>query len=266
MRCLYRTRPYELVPGSANALYEKLNAEVLKQIYSNSPSGFNNLIEKIVREFDVLPLKTDVRKPRIGLVGEILVKFNPTANNNIVQVVEDEGAEAVVPDYFDFLLYCVTDAHYRQKLLHTSKLSKWVSDGLVVYLNSYRKRLIQALNRSQRFTAPIDIHKMAGLVDDIVQLGHMAGEGWLLTAEMIELLNTGVNSIACLQPFACLPNHVTGKGMIKELRKRFPLSNICAIDYDPGASEVNQLNRLKLLLANATKSPNPDEPKISHHK
>ena len=133
---------------------------------------------------------------------------------------------------------------------------------MVWFLEQYRAKIKKALSASKRFTPPESIYKLQDSVDDIVQLGNMTGEGWFLTAEMVELIHTGVPSIACVQPFACLPNHVTGKGMIKELRRRFPDSNIAAIDFDPGASEVNQLNRLKLLLANAPLGSHPDETKV----
>lgn len=261
MRCLYRTRPYELVKGSANELYEKMNALAVENMKSLSFSKFNKLTKQIIYEFDHLPLDTSIRKPRIGVVGEILVKFHPAANNDIVNLIEQEGAEAVVPDFLDFFLYCASDYDFKYKYLSAPWYSKTISDLLVWTMNKYRGTMIKCFKQSQRFGHPIKIQEMAKLVDDIIQLGHMTGEGWLLTAEMVELLRSGVSSIACLQPFACLPNHVTGKGMIKELKRRFPQANISAIDYDPGASEVNQLNRLKLLLSNATVSPNPDEPR-----
>lgn len=265
MKCLYRTRPYELIPGSADALFEQKNLFYIHNVGKITKSVFEKMVKQTIHDFDTLPLRTDIRKPRIGVVGEILVKFNSAANNNIVQVIEAEGAEAVVPDLYDFFLYCVTDHHFNYEYLAKPKLYKHISDSIVYWMETYRKVIIKELNASQRFSPPIGIFNMAKLVDDIIQLGHNTGEGWLLTAEIIELLKSGVNSVACLQPFACLPNHVTGKGMIKELRRRYPGSNITAIDYDPGASEVNQLNRLKLLLSNSNILQHPDDPKIIHH-
>ncbi|OHT04974.1 CoA-substrate-specific enzyme activase [Tritrichomonas foetus] len=262
MRCLYRTRPYELVPGSANALYEKYNERCIKQIKSLSFIKYNRLIREIIEDFDRLPLR-NIRKPRIGIVGEILVKFHPTANNDIVSTIESEGAEAVVPDLADFFSYCITDGVFNHKKLSDSILSEYVARVLVWYVELYRWQMKRSFKASKRFTAPKGIFELQKEVDDIVQLGHVTGEGWLLTAEMVELIKEKVPSIACVQPFACLPNHVTGKGMIKELKRRFPSSNISAIDYDPGASEVNQLNRLKLLLENAPNGTHPDETKVA---
>lgn len=263
MRCLLRTRPYELVPGSANALYEMYNEKVLEQIKSLSLIGFNRLVKEIIEAFDNLPLNQEIRKPRIGVVGEILVKFHPTANNDIINTIEKEGAEAVVPDLLHFFIYCITDGVFNHRKLSDSWFTEYLARFLVYYVELYQRQMKKSFRESKRFIAPSDIFDMQKEVDDIVQLGNVTGEGWLLTAEMVELIKQGVPTIACVQPFACLPNHVTGKGMIKELKRRFPHSNISAIDYDPGASEVNQLNRLKLLLSNATKGAHPDETKLA---
>jgi predicted CoA-substrate-specific enzyme activase len=262
MRVLYRTRPYEAVPGSANELYEKFNTRAISQLKSLSIGGYHRLIRDIVREFDELPLR-DVHKPRVGVVGEILVKFHPTANNDIFGTIEREGAECVVPDLADFLFYSFINGVYKYKKLAFPKSAERTAHLLVWFLELYRAEIKKSLTKSRRFTPPESIYKLQEGVDDIVQLGNMTGEGWFLTAEMIELIHEGAPSIACVQPFACLPNHVTGKGMIKELRRRFPGSNIAAIDFDPGASEVNQLNRLKLLLANAPIGAHPDETKTA---
>ncbi len=263
MRVLYRTRPYEATPGSANALYEKYNARAVEQIKSLSIGGYNRLVRDIVRDFDALPLR-DVHKPRVGVVGEILVKFHPTANNDIFGLIESEGAECVVPDLADFLFYSFINGVYKYQKLAFPKSAERNAHLLVWFLELYRGEIKKQLRKSRRFLPPESIYRLREGVDDIVQLGNMTGEGWFLTAEMIELIHTGVPSIACVQPFACLPNHVTGKGMIKELRRRFPGSNIAAIDYDPGASEVNQLNRIKLLLANAPIGSHPDETKAGN--
>lgn len=258
MRVLYRTRPYEAKPGSANALYDKWNEEIQKRLKSMSFSTYHRIIRAIVKDFDSLDL-LPLKKPRVGLVGEILVKFHPTANNDIFNTIEEEGAECVVPDLADFLFYTFATGIYRHEKLSFPKKTKRNAKLLVWAMELYRKRIKKELSKSRRFNPPLSIYKMMESVDDIVQLGNITGEGWFLTAEMIELIHDGVPNIACVQPFACLPNHVTGKGMIKELRRRYPESNISAIDYDPGASEVNQLNRLKLLLANAKPGRHPDE-------
>ncbi|MBO7582948.1 MAG: 2-hydroxyacyl-CoA dehydratase [Treponema sp.] len=259
MRVLYRVRPYEAVSGSANQLYEKWNdrAEAFFK-YGAGWVGYHKLIKGIIREFDKLPLKP-IKKPRVGVVGEILVKFHPTANNHIVETIEKEGAECVMPDLADFFFYTFSVDIIRHKDLKLSSKRKRTAKLLIWGLELYRKQMKHYLKKSRRFTPPSSIYDMMKGVDDIVQLGNQTGEGWFLTAEMVELIHEGAPSIACVQPFACLPNHVTGKGMIKELRRRFPESNISAIDYDPGSSEVNQLNRLKLLLSNAPVGKHPDE-------
>lgn len=261
MRVLYRVRPYEKEPGSADALYEKWNEIAKESIKSLSIQKYKKLIRNIVKEFDELPLRR-VQKARVGVVGEILVKFHPVANNNIVKVIESEGAECVMPDLADFFFFGFSNKIFRHQKLAFPKKTEIVGRLTIWFMDLYRKTMKKALNESKRFTAPSSIYDLQKGVNDIVQLGNVMGEGWFLTAEMVELIETGVPSIACVQPFACLPNHVTGKGMIKELRKRYPGSNIAAIDYDPGASEVNQLNRLKLLLANAPKGTHPDDTKL----
>ena len=259
MRVLYRVRPYEAVSGSANQLYEEWNdkAEAFFK-YGAGWVGYHKLLKGIIRDFDNLPLKP-IKKPRVGVVGEILVKFHPTANNHIVETIEKEGAECVMPDLADFFFYSFSVDIIRRKDLKLSIKRERNAKLLIWGLELYRKQMKHYLKKSRRFNPPSSIYDMMKGVDDIVQLGNQTGEGWFLTAEMVELIHEGAPSIACVQPFACLPNHVTGKGMIKELRRRFPESNISAIDYDPGSSEVNQLNRLKLLLSNAPVGKHPDE-------
>ena len=259
MRVLYRTRPYEAIQGTANQLYEKWNAKAEAMFLNHvSSHEFHKLLRGIIRDFDTLPLKP-IKKPRVGVVGEILVKFHPTANNQIVETIEKEGAECVMPDLLDFFFYTFATGIFRHDQLAFPKKTKRNARLMVWGLELYRNKMKKYLKKSQRFEAPNHIYKMMKGVDDIVQLGNITGEGWFLTAEMVELIHEGAPSIACVQPFACLPNHVTGKGMIKELRRRFPDANISAIDYDPGSSEVNQLNRLKLLLSNAPIGKHPDE-------
>ena len=260
MRVLYRVRPYEAVPGSANSLYEKWNAKAELMLKSPTLFKYHKVIRGIVKDFDRLPI-LPIKKPRVGVVGEILVKFHPTANNDIVNVIEKEGAECVMPDFMDFLFYSLSGGVFRHRELAFDKKTEKNSKLGVWVLERYRRYIKKCLRKSRRFEAPASIWDMMKSVEGIVQTGNITGEGWFLTAEMVELIHSGAPSIACVQPFACLPNHITGKGMIKELRRRFPESNISAIDFDPGASEVNQLNRLKLLLSNAPVGNNPDEMK-----
>ncbi|WP_252234307.1 2-hydroxyacyl-CoA dehydratase [Clostridium sp. ZS1] len=252
MRTLYRTRPYEKESGSANALYEKFNKKAEENIKTGSKKEFERNIKEIIEAFDKLPL-LDIKKPRVGVVGEILVKFHPTANNDIVGILEREGAEAVVPDLLDFFLYSAYDDVFKHDYLGGSLKNKFISKFAIAYIESFRKSMKKHLDNSSRFTSPKHITELGKLASPIVSLGNQTGEGWFLTAEMIELIESNAENIVCMQPFACLPNHVTGKGMIKALKEKYPKSNIVAIDYDPGASNVNQLNRIKLMLSVAFK-------------
>lgn len=248
MRCLYKTRPYELTPGSADDLYEKFNRICLKNLEKADLASYIQTIKDIVHAFDMLPLK-NIKKPRIGIVGEILVKFHPDGNNHLVERIEAEGAEAVVPDLLSFFLYTMADSGFLYEKLGKSLKTHIIDQIFIRYLEYYQKFAVDALAESNRFEPPADIRKMMKYVEPILQIGNNNGEGWFLTAEMIELIHSGIPNILCLQPFACLPNHVTGKGMIKKLREMYPDANIAPIDYDPGASEVNQINRIKLMLS-----------------
>lgn len=253
MRVLYRVRPYEKIKGSANALYESWVEKCKESVISGSHKTYKKNIYDIVKDFDNLELR-DIKKPRVGLVGEILVKFHPTANNDVVDVVESEGAEAVMPDLIDFFLYCAYDADYKYRVLEGSKKGQLGGKLVIKVIEFYRRHMKEALEQSKRFEGPERIEKLAERASKILSLGNQTGEGWFLTAEMIELIESGAENIICMQPFACLPNHVTGKGMIKALKAQYPMANITAIDYDPGASEVNQLNRIKLMMAAAFKN------------
>ncbi len=257
MRCIYRMRPYEKEKGSVEALHQKW-LEKCQAFVSRKHPGFftfRKMCRQIVEEFDAIPVTGQV-KPKVGIVGEILVKFAPAANNHLVELLEEEGAEAVVPDLLDFMLYCFYNQIYKAKELGTSKKAARLSKLGISALEFLRGGAAKALAKSRHFTPPTSIYRTVEYAKPIVSIGNQTGEGWFLTGEMVELIHEGVNNIVCAQPFACLPNHVVGKGVIKELRRQYPLSNIVAIDYDPGASEVNQLNRIKLMLSTAQKNLN----------
>ena len=262
MRVLYATRPYEKVPGSANELYEKWSRVARRNIYTGSMHKFKTTIAGIVKAFDELPL-LDIKKPRVGVVGEILVKYHPNANNDVVDIIEKEGGEAVVLDLIDFLMYGMYSKEYNYNNLSGSYKTMMGNKIAIRVLEYFRKPLRKALDASRRFHSPMHIEDIAAKAQEVTSLGNQCGEGWLLTGEMVDLIDDGVENIICMQPFACLPNHVTGKGMMKPLRKRNPLANIAAIDYDPGASDVNQLNRIKLMMATAHK--NLKEKESSQH-
>ena len=215
---------------------------------------FRKMCRQIIRDFDAVPIHEEMLKPRVGIVGEILVKFAPAANNHLVELLETEGAEAVVPDLLDFMLYCFYNQIYKADYLGTSGKAALISRLGIRAIEKLRAPAAKAFEKSRHFTPPVSIYKLVEYAEPIVNIGNQTGEGWFLTGEMVELIHSGVNNIVCTQPFGCLPNHVVGKGVIKELRRRFPLSNIVAIDYDPGASEVNQLNRIKLMLSTAQKN------------
>jgi predicted nucleotide-binding protein (sugar kinase/HSP70/actin superfamily) len=250
MKVLYRVRPYEKIKGSANLLYNTWVEKCKESVRNGRHKEFKENIYNIVKDFENFKI-TDEKKPKVGLVGEILVKYHPTANNDIVDIIEKEGAEAVVPDLIGFLLYVAYGADFKYSHLSGKKIEAMVNNGAIKAIEYYRRHMKKALSESKRFQPPISIEKLGKLATDVLSLGNQTGEGWYLTAEMIELILTGAQNIVCMQPFACLPNHVTGKGMVKELKRRYPKANITAVDYDPGASEVNQINRIKLMLSTA---------------
>ena len=255
MRCVYRMRPYEKEKGSVEAVHQKWLKKCQAFVSTKHMNffTFRKMCRQIVEDFDAIPVTGEV-KPRVGIVGEILVKFAPAANNHLVELLESEGAEAVVPDLLDFMLYCFYNQIYKAQELGTSKKTALISRLGIYALEFLRGSAAKALSRSKNFTPPTSIYQTVEYAKPIVSIGNQTGEGWFLTGEMVELIHSGVNNIVCTQPFACLPNHVVGKGVIKALRKQYPLSNIVAIDYDPGASEVNQLNRIKLMLSTAQKN------------
>lgn len=253
MRVLYATRPYEQQPGAANTLYEKWARVARRNVYTGSMRKFKSTIEGIVKDFDALPL-LDIKKPKVGVVGEILVKYHPNANNDIVSTIEQEGGEAVVLDLIDFFMYGMYSKEYNYINLSGTYKAMAGNKAAIKVVEHFRKPLRKALSESKRFHPPMHIADIAKKAMEVTSLGNQCGEGWLLTGEMVDLLDDGVENIVCMQPFACLPNHVTGKGMMKPLRKRNPKANIAAIDYDPGASNVNQLNRIKLMMATAHKN------------
>ena len=249
MRMINRVTPYEKKPGSTL----KLTAKWVKIIKKNLKDGdiikFNVNMFRMIRAFDKLPLKDMPRKPRVGLVGEILLKYHPDANNQAARIIEQEGGEAVVPDLMDFMLYGFYDHVFNYKYLQGSWKACAVSLFSIAFLELCRGAMRLGFALSKRFEPPVFFKNLRKKIRGLISLGHQTGEGWLLTAEIIELLEAGVNNVLCMQPFGCLPNHITGKGFIKEIKKKFPKANIMAVDYDPGASETNQVNRIKLMMS-----------------
>lgn len=253
MRVLYATRPYEKVPGTCQAILDKWHDKIIKNVVHFNKAEFARNMKGIVEDFDAVE-RTGVKKPKVGVVGEILVKYHPNANNDIVGIIESEGGEAVVLDLLDFFLYGFHNKKFNYENLSGSYKQMMINKAGIVAVEWLRKPMRKALRESVHFTEPAYIEETAEAASAISSIGNQCGEGWLLTGEMVELIHSGVENIVCLQPFACLPNHVIGKGMMKALRKMNPKANIAAIDYDPGASDVNQLNRIKLMMATAHKN------------
>lgn len=251
-RVVYRTRPYELEKGQIDALHKEWLKKVEGNVRNGSLTQFNRNMKKIIKDFDTVPISNEV-KPKVGVVGEILVKYSPTANNDIVRLLEAEGAEAVVPDLIGFMNYSLYNQIWKYDNMGMPKKNKNLAEMAIKLIEVVEKPMDKALRASERFTGIHSIYQLAEDASKILSIGNHTGEGWFLTGEMIDLLKTGVNNIVCMQPFGCLPNHVVGKGVIKELRHQYPKSNIAAIDYDPGVSIVNQLNRIRLMMATANK-------------
>ena len=249
MQLLYRVRPYEAEAGSADALYDRMMAEAKGVLLSASRRSFYALCQRTVDTFEALPLVNDRSKPRVGVVGEILVKFHPTANNQVVRVIEQEGCEANVPGLVDFFLFGMTNAINMKDELGTKATSRFTHKAGIKLIEGFREPINKMLEASTRFEPYPSVWELAEKAGQVLSLCNTMGEGWLLTAEMCDLIETGTPNIVCCSPFACLPNHVVGKAVIKRLREMHPESNIVAVDYDPGASEVNQLNRIKLMIS-----------------
>ena len=255
MKCIYRMRPYEKVKGSANRLHRKW-AKICIDFVSGPKASFKKykqICRTMIRDFDRLPI-TDEKKPRVGIVGEILVKFLPAANNHLAELLEKEGAEAVCPDLIDFFMYSFYNANFKLKHLGGKKSTAALCNLGIKAIDWLRGAASKEFEKSVHFTPPAKIEDLAEYASPIVSVGNQTGEGWFLTGEMMELIHAGVENIVCTQPFGCLPNHIVGKGVIKAIRKNYPKANIVAVDYDPGASEVNQLNRIKLMLSTANKN------------
>ena len=246
MKLLYSTRPYEVNKGESKKLYEKWNDICYKSLAKGNIRTYRKNIKQIVKEFNDIPVKlTD--KPKVGIVGEILIKYHTFGNDNLVDKLEKEGSEVCAPELMGFVKYCAYDSIAKDKLLKTSSFYSYACKKLIDIIGLYEKPVNKALEKT-RFRKTTNIYNLAKNVDGIISLANQTGEGWFLTGEMIEFIKEGVNNIVCVQPFACLPNHIVGKAVIKKIREMYPDSNIVAIDYDPGASHTNQVNRIKLML------------------
>ena len=255
MNLVNQTKPYEKNVGDAEALAdawtERLTSEMAQGKVSRKLAKQN--YAKIIEDFAKIP-KQGVPKPKVGIVGEIFVKFSPLGNNNLEDFLVSEGAEVVVPGLLDFCLYVVYNGVLDRKLYGRNRKSAIIYSMLIKFFQSYQMDLIKAIENEGSFNAPMPFEKVPPLTEGIIGMGVKMGEGWLLTAEMIELIHEGAKNIVCTQPFGCLPNHIVGKGMMKPIKERYPDANIVAIDYDSGATKINQENRIKLMLSTAVMS------------
>ena len=253
MTLVNQTKPYEVEKGSAQALADKWTEQLAWEMTEGGKANYRQVkrnYRRILDDFAALPVERS-DKVLVGIVGEIYVKYSPLGNNNLEQFLVDEGAEVVIPGLLDFCLYCVYNNLLDHKFYGMQKKVQWAYRIAYQYLLGKERDMIAAINAHGRFAPPTLFTHTISLVQGTISMGVKMGEGWLLTAEMLELADKGVKNIVCTQPFGCLPNHICGKGMMRPIKARNPDVNIVAIDYDAGATRVNQENRLKLMLANA---------------
>lgn len=248
-KMLTKNRAYEINKGETKKLFDEWMEKSKALIIKSSSKQFKQSVYDIVNDFEKIELNTSVLKPKVGIVGEVLIKYHPFGNNYVVDLLEKEGAEVVLPDFMGFVKFMATHKITFNSLLNINKTSAKISKALIKLIDLLEKDVKIALANSQKgYLQPCDIWHLEKQVKDILSIGNQTGEGWFLTAEMIEYIENDIPNIVCVQPFACLPNHVVGKGVIKTIREKYPDANISPVDYDPGASETNQANRIKLLM------------------
>ena len=244
-----KNRAYEVNKGESDNLFNQWMDKCKKLIEKSSLKEFKKSIYDIVDDFEKIELDTSVEKPRVGIVGEVLIKYHPFGNNFIVNKLEQDGAEVILPDFMGFIKFICTHKITFNQLIKSGNIKAGIFKAVIKLIDIFEKDVVKALTKSNKgYLLPCNIWELEGKVKDILSIGNQTGEGWFLTAEMIEYIEHGIPNIVCVQPFACLPNHVVGKGVIKTIRSKFPDANIAPIDYDPGASETNQTNRLKLFM------------------
>ena len=247
-KLLLRNRPYEIHKGETQKLYEKWLEKCKKMAAKSNLIEYKQTIKDMIKDFEKIEIDTTIEKPKVGIVGEVLIKYHPFGNNEVIKVLEEEGAEVISPDFMGFIKYTCTQKITNYRLLKTDKKKSKIFKFVIDLIELVEKDLAKELKKSKKgYLPPANIFKLQDKVEDILSIGNQTGEGWFLTAEMIEYIEHDIPNIVCVQPFACLPNHVAGKGVIKSIREKYPYANIAPIDYDPGASETNQTNRIKLL-------------------
>jgi len=249
-KMLYKNRPYEINKGETQRLYNEWMLRCKGFVAKSSIKEFKQSIYDMVNAFEKIELDTSFKKPKVGIVGEILIKYHHFGNNFVIDLLEKEGAEVVLPDFMGFVKFMATHKTTFNTLLNTNKTSSKVCKIIIKLIDILEKDTRAALASSKKnYLQPCDIWHLQDKVKDILSIGNQTGEGWFLTAEMIEYIENDIPNIVCVQPFACLPNHVVGKGVIKTIREKFPFANVSPVDYDPGASEANQANRIKLMMS-----------------
>ena len=248
-KMLTKNRAYEKNKGESQHLFD-IWMEKCKTLVANSKyKEFKQSIYDIVNDFEKIELDTSIKKPKVGIVGEVLIKYHPFGNNYVANLLESEGAEVILPDFMGFVKFMATHKITFNTLLNTNKTIANISKAAIKLIDILEKDVKIALASSKKgYLQPCDIWHLESQVKDVLSIGNQTGEGWFLTAEMIEYIENDIPNIVCVQPFACLPNHVVGKGVIKTIRNKYPFANISPVDYDPGASETNQANRIKLLM------------------
>ena len=248
-KMLTKNRAYEVHKGETQKLFDEWMEKCKKLLEKSTMKQFKQSIYEMVNNFEKIELDTSIEKPKVGIVGEVLIKYHPFGNNYIANKLEEEGAEVILPDFMGFIKFIATHKITFNQLIKTDKMKAKLFKTAIKLIDILEKDSRIALSNSKKgYLPPCDIWELEDKVKNILSIGNQTGEGWFLTAEMIEYIENGIPNIACVQPFACLPNHVVGKGVIKTIRNEFPEANISAIDYDPGASEANQTNRIKLLM------------------
>lgn len=247
-------RPYEKRRGDTQRVVDRWVERLCKQFHSTRFLRVKQNYKAILEDFDAIPRERS-EKIKVGIVGEIYMKYSPLGNNSLEDFLVGEGAEPVVSGLMDFMLYGFTNRFIDQKLYGKRKwFDSFVNVAVraaVGYVKKRQNQMIRAIREHGVFVSPAPFSQLEEIVEGFINRGAKMGEGWLLTAEMLEHIHSGVSNIVCTQPFGCLPNHIVAKGMIRKIKDTYPEANIVAIDYDPSATKINQENRLKLMLANA---------------
>ncbi|MFR2788717.1 MAG: acyl-CoA dehydratase activase-related protein [Clostridia bacterium] len=248
-KMLTKNRAYEVNKGETQKLFDSWMKKCKELLVKSNNKEFKQSIYDIVNDFEKIELDTSIEKPKVGIVGEVLIKYHPFGNNFVADLLEKEGAEVILPDFMGFVKFMATHKITFNNLLNTNKTSSKIMKAAIHLIDILEKDFKIALaNSKKNYLPPCDIWHLEDKVKDVLSIGNQTGEGWFLTAEMIEYIEHDIPNIICVQPFACLPNHVVGKGVIKTIREKYPDANISPVDYDPGASETNQANRIKLLM------------------